>query len=57
MGEELTFESLIEERRIAWNGLDANTPPVQTPLAHEPMIDSRIEETMPLPAYRPERLL
>ncbi|MFC5337429.1 hypothetical protein [Leucobacter denitrificans] len=58
MNEDLTFESLIEERRIAWNG-PAYTPQaeLQAPTTHEPLIDERLEETMPLTAYRPERLM
>lgn len=63
MSDEMTFEALVEQRRKAWS---APTSAVSerfrpSPVAVEDSADEQaqlanLEDTMPLPRHRPERL-
>lgn len=60
--DDMTFEELIEERRATWSAacsasgyrLAASEEPAG-PGLDAPQLDV-LEDTIPLPAYRPERL-
>jgi len=63
MDDHKTFEELIEERRAAWNRAKSPAidgfgpvPAAQAVNAGEDLGLGELEETRPLPAYRPERL-
>lgn len=60
MNSDKTFDQLIDERRRAWNPqVDPDLSPVPAAevgrLFDAPPLDF-LEDTMPLPPYRPERL-
>jgi len=59
--DDMTFEELIEERREAWgtaSSASGYSPAAEVPAgaAFDASQLDVLEDTMPLPAYRPERL-